>query len=271
MFRDQLTITTWLALGALFQSLAFFLVGRIALLPAIAYMIYTTANTGAAAAGCKHNSMLDGVIMAKFSTALPDSGGNYGSKPADTSIAVLLIGFRNNHPLGILAPGVKQIGDYFAQMVVDLETHEDEFGLLGMTSWTNSAARKTQNELMSVGYFKTVEGIHDFAHSDYHMKAWKWWNANVKQWPHMSIWHEIYHVPKGHWESIYVNSHISGLPSTRVKTDDGFWASPIVDASKGLLKTSAGRMARSDAKEHDNIGEGWSDPYQDEKYHDEKK
>lgn len=271
MFRDQLTITTWLALGALLQSLAFFLVGRIALLPAIAYIIYTTANTGATAAGWKHNSMMDGVIMEKFSTAFPDSRGNYGSKPADTSIAVLLIGFRNNHPLGIFAPGVKQIGDYFAQMVVDLENHEDEFGLLGMTSWTNSAARKTQNELMNVGYFKTVEGIHDFAHSDYHMKAWKWWNANVKQWPHMSIWHEIYHVPKGHFESVYVNSHISGLPSTRVKTDDGLWASPIVDASKGLLKTSAGRMSRSDAKEHDNIGGGWSDPYQGEEYKDEKK
>ena len=256
-----MTITTWLALGAVVQSLAFLLVGRIALLPAIAWIIYTTTDTSAIAAGWKTNPMMDGVIMEKFSTAFPDSAGNYGDKPADTSIAVLHIGFRNNHPLGIFAPGVKQIGEFFAQMVDDLEGHDEEFGLLGMTSWTNTADRKTQNELMNVGYFKTVEGLHAFAHSDHHMKGWKWWNANYKQWPHMSIWHEVYHVPKGNWESIYVNSHITGLPSTRVKTDDGLWRSPIVSASRGLLKTSAGRMSRSNGTDHDNIGGGWVDPY----------
>jgi hypothetical protein len=34
---------------------------------------------------------------------------------------------------------------------------------------------------------------------------------------------------------------------------------PIVDASKGLLKTSAGRMARSQGHEHDKMLE--VDPY----------
>jgi hypothetical protein len=243
------------------QTFAFLLVGRIALLPAIVWIIVTSANTSAMAAGWKHNPMMDDLIMQKFSTAFPDGEGNYGDKPADMSIAVLIIGFRNNHPLGIFAPGVKQIGEFFQQMVKDLEAHDEEFGLMGMTSWVNTADRKTQNEGMNIGYFKTVEGIHDFAHSDYHMKAWKWWNANYKQWPHMSIYHEIYHAPKGHWESIYVNSHVSGLPSTRVKGDDGLWRSPIVDASKGLLKTSGGRMSRSKGTEHDNIGDGWVDPY----------
>lgn len=224
-------------------------------------MLFTIASTSAAAAGWKHNPLMDGVVMSKFSTAFPDSQGTYGSKPADNDIVVFLIGFRNNHPLGIFAPGVKEIGDYFQQMVRDLESHDEEFGLMGMTSWVNSSARTTQNEGMQVGYFKTVEGLHAFAHSDYHMKGWKWWNANVKQWPHLSIYHETYHVPKGHWETIYVNSHVSGLPSARVKTDDGLWVSPLVDASRGLLKTSAGRMARSDAKEHEKMGIG-KDPYQ---------
>jgi hypothetical protein len=264
-FRDQLTITTWLALGALFQSLTFVLIGRIALLPAILYIVFSVANASAQAAGWKHNPLMDGVLMEKFSTAFPDSRGKYGSTPADTSIVVFLLGFRNNHPLGIFAPGAKQIGGYFTQMVADLEAHDEEFGLMGMTSWTDAASRKTQSGSMNVGYFKNVEGLHAFAHSDYHMKAWKWWNANVKQWPHLSIWHETYHVPKGSWETIYVNSHISGMPSTRVKTDDGLWVSPVVDASRGLLKTSAGRMSRSQAKEHDDIGGGWSDPYQEKK------
>lgn len=222
-------------------------------------MIFTIANTSAAAAGWKRNSLMDGVIPKKFSTAFPDSRGTYGSKPADSEVVVFLIGFRNNHPLGILAPGMKWIGEQFQGMIRDLEEHDEEFGLMGMTSWINTSTRTTQNESLQVGYFKTVEGLHAFAHSEYHMKTWREWNANVKQWPHLSIYHETYAVPKGAWETIYVNSHVSGFPSARVKTDDGLWVSPLVDASRGLLKTSAGRMARSDAKEHDKMGK---DPYE---------
>lgn len=40
-----------------------------------------------------------------------------------------------------------------------------------------------------------------------------------------------------------------------------FWISPIVDARRGLLKTSAGRMSQSTATEHDAYND---DPY--EKY-----
>lgn len=80
----------------------------------------------------------------------------------------------------------------------------------------------------------------------------------------MSIYHETFHVPKGHWETIYINSHPSHLASsahkiTDEKTGEELWASPIVDASKGLLKTSAGRMSRSNADEHDKYDD---DPYQ---------
>jgi hypothetical protein len=259
--RDQLSITTWLAIGALLQSLAFLLIGRIALLPATAYILYTLANTSATAAGLKHNPLMDGVVMNKFSSSFPDSRGTYGTEPASTDLAVLHIGFRNNHPLGIFAPGVKQIGDFFQQMIVDLEAHDDEFGLMGATNWLNSSARTTQNESLVVAYFKTVEGVHDFAHSEYHMKAWKWWNEHYKEFGHMSIYHELYHVPKGNWETIHVNSHVGGLPSSRVKTDDGLWVSPVVDARRGLLKTSAGRMARSDSGDHEKLGLG-VDPYQ---------
>lgn len=256
--RDQLSITTWLAIGALLQSLAFLLVGRIALLPATSYIIYTLASTSAAAAGLKHNPLMDGVILNKFSSSFPDSQGTYSSKPADTDLVVFHIGFRNNHPLGIFAPGVKQIGAYFQQMIVDLEAHDEEFGLLGATNWLNASARTTQNETLVVAYFKNVEGVHAFAHSDYHMGAWKWWNDHAREWSHMSIYHELYHVPKGNWETIHGNSHVSGLPSARVKTDDGLWVSPLVDASRGLLKTSSGRMSRSNGGDHEKLPVGES-------------
>ena len=81
--------------------------------------------------------------------------------------------------------------------------------------------------------------------------------------PHLSIYHEAYHAPSGHWESIYVNARPTGIgqtahPITDPDTGAQLWASPVVDASKGLLRTSAGRMSRSSATEHDAYG---PDPY----------
>jgi len=206
---------------------------------------------------------MDDVIMKKYSGQPPDSEGEYGSKPANSDVVVLLIGARCNHPLGILAPGMKELGEYFTQMVKDLETHDADFDFSGMTSWLNNGGRTTENEIMAVGYFRSTEGLHAFAHSKYHREGWDWWNKHVKQFPHLGLYHEVYHAPKGHWENIYVNSHLSGFNSTTYRytdkvTGEEMWASPVVDASRGLLRTSAGRMSRSDAREHDGYGE---DPY----------
>ena len=242
---------------------AFFLVGgRLALIPAVAALVYKTLDAYAQSMGWKRNEYMDGVLMKKFSTAFPDEEGRFGNKPADSEVVVFLIGTRVNHPLGLLAPGAKKIGDYFSSMVKDLEEHADKFGFLGMTSWVNNSTRATNNELLDVCYFRTTEGLHKFAHSKYHREGWDWWNKTVKEHPHLSIYHETYHVPKGHWESIYVNSHISGINSTVHKVTDEMtgkemYTYPVVDASKGLLKTSAGRMSRSKADEHDN----YYDPY----------
>ena len=125
-----------------------------------------------------------------------------------------------------------------------------------MTSWLNSSDRATGSEIMMVCYFSSTEGLHAFAHSPFHRKGWSWWTHNTRKYPYLSIFHETYHVPKGNWESIYVNSHASGINTTTFKVEDEMtgkemWASPVVDASKGVLKTSAGRMSRSTGNEHD--------------------
>ena len=271
LLRDNFKTSTWLLFGAFAQSLLFvsadiFGVGRLALLPAIILLAWRTFDAVAMTMGWKHNTYMDGVIQKKYSTAFPDELGHHGNKPADSEIVVFLIGTRNNHPMGMLAPGAKELGDYFVKMTRDLHAHAEEFGFLGMTSWLNSADRTTNSELLEVCYFRTVEGLHKFAHSDYHRVGWNWWNKTIKQHPHLSIYHETYHVPKGHWESIYVNSHVSGINATAHRITDEMtgklmYASPIVDASKGLLKTSAGRMSRSNATEHDQFEK---DPYQDQ-------
>ncbi|KAK5121758.1 hypothetical protein LTR85_004633 [Meristemomyces frigidus] len=266
LIRDNFSITTWLAMGAAAQACLFLIAGKLALVPAVAILLYRILTTYAMSVGWMHNKYMDGVLMKKFSAVFPDAAGQYGAKPANSDVVVFLIGARCNHPMGMLAPGFRELGGYFSQMTKDVETHseEEDFGFLGMTSWHNSSDRDTGSELMEVGYFKTVEGLHKFAHSEYHRTGWDWWNKHMKQYPHLSIWHETYHVPKGNWESIYVNSHLSGINSTTHRYTDKMtgkemWASPVVDSSRGLLKTSAGRMSRSKADEHDQYGDN---PYQ---------
>ncbi|KAK3073157.1 hypothetical protein LTR53_005494 [Teratosphaeriaceae sp. CCFEE 6253] len=264
LIRNQLTITTWLCLGAIAQGTLFLAVGRLALVPAVLVVVYKVLVTYLQCIGMVRNPHMDGVLMKKFAAQFPDEAGNYGATPANNGLCVFLIGARSNHPLGAFGPHFKELGDFFDSMAKNLDAHADDFDFLGMTNWTNAGDRQTSPEGLSVAYFRSVEGLHKFAHSDFHRGGWDWWNKGYAQMPHLSIYHEIYQVPKGGWESIYVNSQASGINSTTsrfVDRDSGktMWASPVVDASKGLLKTSAGRMNRSQADSHEKMGV--LDPY----------
>lgn len=255
IIRDQLSISTWLLLGALAQGPLFYLLGRLALLPSILILGYRALDAYAQATGWKRNTYLDDIILQKTGGQFPDSEGSYGTEPSRDGVVVIMLGTRCNHPLGMLAPGFKESGDYFASMAADLDAHSEEFGYLGMSAYINVNDRATANEIISIAYFRNSAGLQAFAHSEYHRGAWNWWNKNVKKHPHLSISHEIFDAPRGNWESIYINSHLSGLHATtsKVVNEEGQerWARPVVDASRGVLKTSKGRMARSEALEHE--------------------
>ncbi|KAK5000359.1 hypothetical protein LTR66_000777 [Elasticomyces elasticus] len=264
LIRDNFTLTTWMLLGAGAQSLLFLLAGRVALLPAVAVLVWQVLDTYLMATGVKHNTYMDGIIPGKFSAQFPDESGNYGNKPANSEVVVFLLGARINHPMKLLAPGARKLGDYFVGMAKNLEENAEQFGFLGMSSWISNGDRSTNNELMQVCYFRSVAGLHAFAHSPVHREGWTWFREIVATHPHISIFHETYAVPEGHWESIYANSHVNGIAATMFKTVGGEsgeerWQSPIVDASRGLLKTSAGRMNRSKALEHEGYG---PDPFE---------
>lgn len=264
MLRDQFTITTWLAFGALVQGAALLLLGRMALVPAFVYLIIGALDTFLMTVGWRRNKLMDGVLVKKFAAVIPDAKGDYGGKPADKDLVVFHIGTRNNHPLGILAPGFRKEAVYFTNMVKALEEQSEEYGMLGQTSWLNSNARSTGNETLAVYYFRDIEGLHKFAHSEHHTKAWQWWNKHIKQYPHLSIYHETFSVPKANWETIYVNSHVGHLASASIRTEDEMtgevkWMSPVVDAKKGVLASAAGRMARSHGSDHE--GMNLVDPY----------
>lgn len=259
--RDQFEISTWLCIGAVIQGGLLILGGRLALVPAAALLLYRLLDTYAMVVGFKENPGMKGLVMQNHSAQIPDDEGKFGPEPANKPVTVLLIGARCNHPLGMLAPGYKEMGAHFEGMAQDLDDQAEKFGFLGMTSWLNASVRSTSNQIQWVCYFRSYEGLHEFAHSQIHRNAWDWWYGNVKKHPHLSIYHEVYDVPEGHWETIYNQSHPTGLGTTTHKVFDQetgaeIYASPIVDASKGKLKTSSGRMNRS--KGDDNVKYGWN-------------
>jgi len=71
--------------------------------------------------------------------------------------------------------------------------------------------RDPSNQIIAIRYFHTIEDLHNFAHDPLHRKAWDWWNRITKTHPFLSIMHEVYHAPKGHWENIFINNHLTGI------------------------------------------------------------
>ena len=66
---------------------------------------------------------------------------------------------------------------------------------------------------VTLSYWKDLPSLYAFAHSQSHRDVWDWWNSNLKggRIPHLGIFHEVYAVPKGHWENIYVNYRPFGM------------------------------------------------------------
>lgn len=223
--------------------------------------------------GLKHDPYMDESIMGRYSAQILDKDSNYPDKVGNEQVVVMMLGVRSNQSvthlspphcsartnltsrsaLGMFAPGYKEVGDYFTQMVIDLEKHKTDKengggdnGFLGMSAWNSATDRSSGNEFMTISYWRSVDDIHRFAHAGIHSEAWKWWNKTVKQHPHVGIMHEIYSVPKQQWESIYVNYHPTQLAATsypkKQKNGEVEWISPMVDANKAPFRTSAGRL-----------------------------
>ncbi|CBQ73210.1 conserved hypothetical protein [Sporisorium reilianum SRZ2] len=244
--RDQFTISTWLLMGATAQCGLVGIFGArlwIVRLPVVVLglrLLKTLLQT----AGLLRNPYMDGVIRGRTTCHFPGKDGSYTGPSSNRSMAVLLISVRSNHPMGVLAPGMKELGAFFSGCVEWLEEDADARGLLGMTSWLNCAERAASNELLSIGYFRSVEDIHALAHHAIHRVGWKWWNESKSKLDHLCLTHEIFAVEAGSWENVFVNASPTHLGTTVVKGEDGRWRSPLIYTS-AAHRSSANRMRRT--------------------------
>ncbi|OKP00751.1 hypothetical protein PENSUB_7682 [Penicillium subrubescens] len=137
-----------------------------------------------------------GVIAGKFTALLPDRSGVFSGQAADQNVTLIILAARSNHPMGIFGPGFQVLGDYMNRMQAQLANNALQYNYLGATSWLGIGERSTANQLMFATYFRTLEDVHAYAHSQLHREAWNWWNDITKSHPHLSIMHEVYQAPK---------------------------------------------------------------------------
>ncbi|PYI03204.1 hypothetical protein BO78DRAFT_375519 [Aspergillus sclerotiicarbonarius CBS 121057] len=266
VIRDNLTLTTWLLLGGLLQGLACMALGPVSLTPTVLVLLYRTIDHVLMACHITPNRYLNGTIPTKYSAQVPNPDGTFGSKPASEPIVVFLLGARCNHPLGLLAPGISDLGDSASKMMDAMRAEPVKYGLLGTSQWLKMDS-PAGNEFLTIFYLRSYEALHRFAHDEEHMNGMRWWCRIAKDHPHLAIYHETYLVPRGQWENIYINMHPTGLADTWFPgPNEGEgnpesvqqWVRPMVDARGGVLRSASKRLQLAHLegreKEHDDIG-----------------
>lgn len=207
MVRDQFSITTWLSIGAIIQATAYTLLpyrNIVTILPVILFLGYKVAFTASVLLGLVPNPRMKNVTIGTTTPIFPDEKGAQ-EKASDRTMCAIVLGVISNHPLGILGPGFKEIGDQFDAMCNQMSDDATNYGYLGHSSWLNASDNVTSSEFMSIVYFENEDYLHDYAHGPMHSETMQWWRKVVKDIPHVGIMHEVFACPKKSWEGIYIN------------------------------------------------------------------
>ncbi|KAL9101128.1 MAG: hypothetical protein Q9187_009277, partial [Circinaria calcarea] len=216
IIRDDLRLSTWLLLGACLQSLLFLcLPTRIALLPATLILGARIVKVALMVGGLIRDTTQEKVIKGRVTAQLPLEGNSGIEKNVDEEIVVFIIGARSNHPLSRFAPGFLQAGDYFQNMWKEAESDRAASGYLGRSSDMLATDDETGNAIITLSYWKSMAHLHEFAQGPAHREGWDWFNRMTKSHPHLGMMHEVYAMPKGHWENIYKNFTPFGMGQTQ--------------------------------------------------------
>lgn len=272
---DHYSFSTWLLIGGSLQALLAIIFGSFwVCLPVLLLLAARSLDTLAIIFKFKPNPYLEGAIHNRVAPQIPDSEGNFSSNAGSAKVAVFLLGFKVNDPRGIFAPYLQDIGTANDGLWKELAANAPDSGYYGSSVWT-SRDSKGAVEILTISYWRSTEDIHEFAYGPSHKKIWDQWNKWDKEGvvKHLGINHEIFEVDAHRWEGVYLNFQPTMLGATTFlrKGDkdvggvvEDQWVSALMDARKGKLRTSAGRLGRDPAALDGTLNGGMS-RYGDEK------
>ncbi|KAK5084855.1 hypothetical protein LTR70_007756 [Exophiala xenobiotica] len=258
VLRYNFSILTWILVGASLQALAVYLFssGRYVLLISTILLIAKITRTLLQAYEITPNPYLEDVFPGRTTALLPNEETGEIETASSRKIAVLHLGAKSNHPFGYFAPQFSKVGEWIQKMNEGFDYGTTK-GFLGQTTFHRLDERGAP-EVVLISYWSSVEDIWAFAHDDLHREAWQWWEKTIKENGYVGINHEIFEADAQHWENIYVNFQPTMMGATTHlkkggKTLEGGivpdqWISPLVDARRGKLAKSSGRMGREISK-----------------------
>lgn len=254
-------LSTLLMVGACLQSILILTFqNKYALLPACFVLCLRSIDTFLITFKFKANPYLEGVVKGRVTAIVPNEDGEI-TGPGEQRVAVLLLGAKSNHPLGFFAPAFGEVGAWLDRINNAFDSPEmAPSGFLGQTSFTRKDERGAM-EGVFVSYWRSIEDLHQFAHTGLHRDTWMWWEKNLKRMDAVGINHEIFLAEPGAWENVYVNFQPTALGATTyLKKGDKVvggkvadeWIYPLVDARRGKLAKSSGRLGWNPTQ-HDTV------------------
>ncbi|KAH7165977.1 hypothetical protein EDB81DRAFT_269004 [Dactylonectria macrodidyma] len=252
IFKNTFRFPTIILIGALIQiPFSATLPTRYAVLPALGLLLSSVITTITQVRNPLVSEYMRYVVPGRVTAQVPSAStaslGKFSSQPAEAPIVVFNIGSQFNHPLGLLAPGIKELGERFKALERDLIRRREELGMLGVSSWTGDE-RASNNTIMITCYFRDLESLHRFAHEPMHRDTTDWFHK--MGYSHIGVFHETFCVPAKAYETIYLNCRplLLGRAAVKISSagEDSEWANCLVDADTPVLKTQYSRLSRDE-------------------------
>jgi hypothetical protein len=212
------SISTWLFLGATLQCILLAILPRnIALLPPITLLLFRMLRGYLTAIGKLSNQVASNTTHGRQTWQIPSADNTLATTGSQSSIVVLVLAASWSHPNGRFSPGSSTMGAYMSSMWTDASSNRSKYGFLGNTPPLSTQEDPSRPDSQGktevyISYWKTLEGLHKFAHGNAHMKGQLWWEKGaMEEFPHLGVMHEVYEVPAGAWENVFHNYQPFGI------------------------------------------------------------
>ncbi|KAI1780610.1 hypothetical protein F4818DRAFT_396255 [Hypoxylon cercidicola] len=246
LVKDELSLPAWLLVGAAAQILVSFTAPQeFAFVPAGITFSVLLINFLAQALGITKNTYLKNTIPGRHTVVFPNEDGSRPEKLGDKPIAMFLVGIRSNSALGRLNPTYRRIQHYMDELYEDAETNRATNGYLGRTPDFLPQDFSSNNTLISISYWKTIDDLEAFARRPIHTKAFMYLvKAQTGDKPQETgVLHEVLYCPPGHWEGIYSNMTPWGLELLKwVKPKQKALQGPYIEHDLKIINGMWGRM-----------------------------